>query len=154
MDVYVSAFLPSRGERAAFGRLPYRPVPAFLGDFSFVSYSGIPTLPKALRSLAGWLTTLAPEQEFNAAFIQRYREGESVRRHRDPLNNVGYTLIAVLGEFEGAVSEVDGREFQLRDGDVLKLECTIDGVQGPPHSVSPVTAGIRYALILNTIGGF
>lgn len=93
----------------------------------------------------------APSQIFNTAFVQRYQPGQFVRRHRDPMDNKDFTLIAVFGDFEGAVSEVDGKKFQLLNGDLLKLECTIDGVQGPPHSVSPVLSGTRYALILNTI---
>lgn len=35
--------------------------------------------------------------------------------------------------------------------DILVLECTIDGKQGPHHRVNKVTSGTRYALILNTI---
>ena len=84
-------------------------------------------------------------------FLQRYRAGEYVSEHRDPTNNIGYTVLGIFGEFMGARSAVGGKNFILAAGDVLQLECTINGVQGPPHNVHPVIRGTRYALILNTI---
>lgn len=135
----------------AFERLPYRPVPDFLGEFSFCTYNSTGALPRVFAPLAQDLATFADHQRFNAAFIQRYQPEDFVLWHRDPRNNIDHTLIAIFGEFTGAISDVDGIHFQLTHGDVLKLPCTINGVQGPPHSVSPVLSGTRYALILNTI---
>lgn len=135
----------------ALERLPYRAAPAFLGEFGFLSYKRIAQTPNALHGLIGRMQKLVPEQRFNRVFIQRYAEGEFVRRHRDPINNVGQTVIAIFGEFEGAISNISGEEISLIDGDVLVLECTINGKQGPIHEVSPVLSGTRYALILNSI---
>ncbi|UIS25291.1 hypothetical protein [Erythrobacter phage vB_EliS-L02] len=139
----------------AFERLPYRPVPEWLGDFSFVTYDRPRKLPAALFALFEHMRdiddVLFGGQKWNRVFVQRYREGESVSEHRDPKTNVDHTLIAIFGDFDGATSRVDDEVFQLRAGDMLRLPCTINGRQGPLHSVSPVTRGTRYALILNHI---
>jgi hypothetical protein len=139
----------------AFERLPYRPVPEWLGSFSFVTYDRIAKMPKVMQQYVAHMMdiddTLFGGQAWNTFFVQRYREGEYVAEHRDPQNNVGHTLIAVFGNFEGAVSTVGDETFQLGAGDILRLPCTINGRQGPKHSVSPVTKGTRYALVMNTI---
>ena len=142
---------PQPEHHRALERLPYRASPEFLGEFGFLSYKRFSHTPNALHGLLGRLQDLVPEHRFNRVFIQRYREGEFVRPHRDPINNVGVTVIAIFGEFEGAESSVEGETFTLSDGDVLVLDCTINGKQGPVHEVSPVLGGTRYALILNTI---
>ena len=142
--------------------LTYRPVPAWLGNFSFRLFGeaygkthGL--LPQDIRELVDRMMGVVPDQKFTTVFVQRYREGELVRPHRDPRDNVGYTLIAVLGDFEGAETKIYGDDddgstkIQLRRGDLFRLPCTIGGVQGPKHEVSAVTRGTRYALILNTI---
>ena len=100
---------------------------------------------------------LCPNQEFNTIFIQKYEAGTSVKKHRDPRNNIGYIIIAVFGDYDGAVSRIYHEEtsgstsFHLKPGDVLVLPCTIDGKQGPAHEVSEIEDGTRYAIILNTI---
>jgi hypothetical protein len=151
MEIHRSVLQIDHHQLRVFNRLPYRAAPSFLGEFSFCTYSKLTALPQPLVQVATDMKQFAPDQKFNVAFIQRYREGEYVRRHRDPVSNKGFTLIAIFGEFEGALSEVAGEEFQLQHGDLLKLECTIAGLQGPPHSVSTIISGTRYALILNTI---
>lgn len=150
-EVHQGYIYPQPEHHRALERLPYRAAPAFLGEFGFLSYKRIAQTPNALHGLIGRMQKLVPEQRFNRVFIQRYREGEFVKPHRDPINNVGVTLIAIFGQFEGAASNIEGEVISLVDGDVLVLDCTIDGKQGPVHEVSPVLSGTRYALILNTI---
>lgn len=139
----------------AFERLPYRPVPEWLGTFSFVTYNRLCKMPAALKRMVEYMEeideVLFGGQAWNTFFVQRYREGEYVAEHRDPQNNVGHTMIAIFGDFEGAVSTVGDETFQLEAGDILRLPCTINGRQGPKHSVTPVTKGTRYALVMNTI---
>jgi hypothetical protein len=145
----IEAVLPAHG----------REVPRWLGDFKFSVFG--PTgkarksLPYRVREFMDELALLCPEQDFNTAFVQRYDVGTSVKPHRDPRNNVGYTVIAVLGEFEGATTrlhlEPEHVTFTLKSGDILVLPCTINGVQGCIHEVSPVLSGTRYAVILNTV---
>ncbi len=145
----VEAFLPAHG----------REVPGWLGDFKFNVFG--PTgkshkkLPYKAREFMDELATLCPEQDFNTTFVQCYGTGTSVKPHRDPLNNVGHTVIAILGEFEGATTTLhlqpEPVTFALKAGDILILPCTIDGVQGCIHEVSPVLSGTRYAVILNTV---
>lgn len=137
--------------------LTYRPVPHWLGNFQFTIFGGTTgrKAPAAVRAAAIKVMKLHPEQKFNTLFCQRYEVGQSVKEHRDPKNNIGHTLVCVFGEFEGAASYIKPatgtKVLFLGAGDVLSLACTIDGKQGPPHSVSPVTSGTRYAVILNTI---
>lgn len=141
--------LPARG----------RGVPAWLGDFQFEIYGeggkNRRSIPYLMREFIDELASLRPSQQFNTVFFQRYNTGASVKLHRDPRNNVGFTVIAILGKFEGARTtlhlESGLTTFRLVAGDVLVLPCTIDGKQGPPHEVSPVLSGTRFAVILNTI---
>ena len=136
-------------------------VPRWLGDFDFEIYGTVygkkpKNLPYRIKQFINQLhLDLCPDQEFNTYFLQKYPTGHSVSRHRDPKNNIGYTIIAVLGDFTGATTTLHLPEskvsFTLRSGDVLILACTIDGVQGVPHQVSEVTSGTRYAIIMNTV---
>lgn len=131
-----------------------RAVPSWLGTFKFRPYyknSYVNHL--SLGPIAKRLSGLVPAQMFNTAFLQRYDVGSRVHAHRDPRNNVGFTIIAIAGEFTGAETALScppGR-LLLKSGDVLVMPCTIDGLQGPQHEVSTVLTGTRYALILNTI---
>lgn len=135
----------------AAAAVKFRPVPKWLGDFRFAMFTGHARLPSDLGPFARRLAALAPGQRFNVAFVQRYAPGQGVKEHRDPHSNLGHTVIAVFGAFTGAGSLVAGARLQLAAGDVAVQRCTVDGVRGPAHSVSPVLTGLRYALILNTI---
>lgn len=134
----------------------YRPCPEWLGNFDFkvidlknIEESDVPKgLLKIASKLAGLLDT---DQQFNTIFLQRYKEGSRVKPHIDPRNNKGHTIIAVFGDFEGGISTIDGKEEKLNAGDVIIQQCTIGYGLGPRHSVSEITKGTRYALILNTI---
>lgn len=156
MQVFKNIVTPTQEQMACFEQIKYRPCPEFLGSFG-ISYYGHPygrgkTIPSVLVPIAEHMASFHPEQSFNATFIQHYPTGSYVKPHRDPKSNVGQTLILVLGDFEGAVSHVATYDpVALRHGDMLSLECTIDGVQGPRHQVSSVTRGTRYALILNAV---
>lgn len=136
-----------------------RPVPSWLGNFNFTKFDmGLAKFSFDVQDVIDSMMSLHPEQEFNTVFWQIYKEGEFVKKHRDPKNNLGYTVIAVLGnEFEGGETTLylDSGEvkFTLQPGDILSLPCTINGVQGPYHEVSVVTKGQRQVLILNTIEG-
>lgn len=135
--------------------------PHWLGDFDFEIYGTVygkkpKGMPYRIKELINRLhVDLCPDQEFNTYFFQKYQEGRSVSKHRDPKNNIGYTIIAVLGDFTGATTtlhlEKSKVSFTLHSGDVLILACTIDGKQGVPHEVSKVVSGTRYAIILNTV---
>jgi hypothetical protein len=130
----------------------YRPCPGWLGNFNFKVYdkrSGPPST--GILYVAEKLTDLVDEQTFNTVFLQKYEAGEFVREHQDPRNNVGDTIIACFGDFDGATHTIDGEEVQVFPGDVLVQQCTVGYSMGPKHSVSEVIDGVRYALILNTI---
>lgn len=149
-------FLDTTGLIEVANRVYFRSVPSWLGNFQFKVYGqaygkdhGLP--PVELLIQARKLRGLVPGQKFNTIFLQKYIVGSKVLPHRDPKNNTGYTVIGVFGEFEGAKTKVDAKEYQLYSGDVMVLPCTIDGTQGPQHEVSAVTKGTRFALILNTI---
>ncbi len=157
VHIHRQAILPTQAEYNAIKEIAFRKVPNFLGDFTFSCFGGPygqkkSAVPADVLNVAHQLALLHPEQTFNTLFLQRYQLGQSVKRHRDPRNNVGHTLILALGEFEGATTSVQGETpFTLKHGDVLRLPCTINGIQGPPHEVSAITSGERFALILNTI---
>lgn len=63
-------------------------------------------------------------------------------------------MIGTFGHWEGTETSVEfsvpSHSFKMDTGDALVLPCTIDGAQGPAHSVSPVLEGTRWALILGT----
>ena len=136
--------------------MSFRPVPSWLGTFHFKTFGNVygrhqGQLHPLLRAQALRMSALVPEIDFNAVFLQRYRVGEYVAPHRDPANNLLCTLIGVFGRFEGATTIIGSTQFVLKTGDVCMLPCTIDGVRGPTHQVTPVTAGTRWSLILNCI---
>ena len=133
-----------------------RPCPPWLGNFKFRIYGEVygrsqGKLPLNLRLAAEHMEKLVPEAFFNAVFLQRYDSGQYVRRHRDPLNNVGCTLIGYFGNWTGATLQVDNKSYQPMAGDVVQLATTVNGKQGPYHQVSPVLSGTRWALILCSI---
>jgi len=128
----------------------YVTCPGWLGCFEQIRLARH-EVPKEHQALVDMLAAMWPAVSYNAVFLQRYRENAFVAPHHDPANNRGYTIIAIAGKFEGGVSTIDGRLTQLLSGDVLIQRCTINKARGPLHSVSPVTRGTRYALILNRI---
>lgn len=132
----------------------FKAAPDWLGKFDMKAFYNRSYQKTPLNNVINKISALLPSQRFNTVFLQRYTQGQFVNRHRDPKNNIGYTLIAVAGEFQGAMSYIDGKHpMAITPGMVLALPCTIDGIQGPRHHVSEVTSGVRYALILNTITG-
>lgn len=135
--------------------IKFRPCPKWLGNFRFAMYrEGIEKLPVFRIQLgASRLRRYLPNnQTHNTLFIQKYEKGEEVKPHRDPKNNRGYTAITVFGNFEGAETIIEGNQrIQMHSGDVLVLRCNHNGLPRPLHRVSPVTKGIRYALIINQI---
>jgi len=131
-------------------RIKYRPCPSFLGHFEYSKWISLNYLESDLADVILRLTEIIPGQTFNTVFIQRYLDHSFVMRHRDPLNNLDKTVVAVFGQFTGAISDYDGFQYSAKSGDVIIQDCTINNVQGLPHSVSAIV-GERYALILNTI---
>lgn len=128
---------------------------AMFGEYRGRNYG---RLPQGLREVGLELVRLTrpyTSQRWTTSFTGRHLPGDFVKPHRDPKNNTGYTAIAVFGNFQGAVTALHHREGQaqvaLRGGDVLLLPCTMEGLQGPLHAVSPVTHGERFTLILNTV---
>jgi hypothetical protein len=155
MEIIRNYLEPKAEELDVIKQLKYKPCPPFLGNFEFICY-GTPygygkVFPKKLYNIRDSLSALVPDQKFNSVFIQRYETGQYVKLHRDPKNNIGYTVLLIMGQFEGAISTIKGVDYQLNNTDALILECTINGRQGPMHEVSKVTSGTRYAFILNTI---
>ncbi len=131
--------------------------PSWLGNFKLKQYLRN-KIPKKLEHIVQKMELLVPDQRFNTVFFQTYTAGDRVNVHRDPKNNVGKTVIAIFGSFDGGYTTIhddDGTssDFKLYDGDVLVLDCTMYGKQGPRHEVSEITSGCRYAVILNTIDG-
>lgn len=137
--------------------LRYNKSPQWLGGFGFRMFDGpyekkIP-LPRELLAYKAAVSKYLPNQSVNTVFAQKYTAGQRVFAHRDPKNNVGKTAILVVGDFEGAETTVGNEKLKLNRGDLLVLACTIAGKQGPRHSVSEITRGVRYSFILNTITG-
>lgn len=135
-----------------------RKCPPWLGTFKFTIYDAKNPLPQHLRDLHNEIVKAVELEKFecNTWFAQTYKTNTEVFEHKDPKSNLGWTYVAVFGTFEGAESTIkyEGKEpekIQLYDGDILVLPCTNDGIQGPLHSVSPVTSGTRYAFIGNRI---
>lgn len=138
-----------------------RKCPAWLGNFHLKMYGraygkNFGPLPDYLQELHEKIDNhVGFDFTFTTWFSQTYGVGSYVNKHRDPKNNVELTYIAIYGDFEGAFSTVgsqlDEVEFQLHPGDVQIQLCTVNGVQGPQHKVSPVTKGTRYAFIGNRI---
>lgn len=131
--------------------------PSWLGKFKLKHHLRN-KVPKALEHIVQKMELLVPDQKFTSVFLQSYSAGDSVKLHRDPKNNVGKTVIAIFGSFSGGQTTIHNDdntvdEFILFRGDVLVLDCTIDGKQGPAHEVSTIISGQRYAIILNTING-
>jgi len=136
-------------------KMKFNPAPGFLGNFGYLKFTGERKVDIALRPICKKLADLVPEQKFNTVFIQSYKLGATVNRHRDPRNNTGYTIIAPFGIWTGAEStcELPGgiHKYTAKPGQAVVQTCTINGVQGPYHSVAPVTMGHRFCIILNTI---
>lgn len=137
-----------------------RPVPKWLGDFTFEirgkAYGrSFSALDIKLQKLHEDITRAAELTfPFTTWFLQRYDTGTQVLRHRDPRNNIHATYIAVYGDFEGGITTIwdpDEKQYQLKAGDVGILRCTKNGIQGPYHSVSRITKGTRYTFIGNCI---
>jgi len=147
--------------------LRFKPAPAWLGSFSMICFGAgygrgrrLPTTCRALalRMVASMPTHLpsGTKIEYNAAFIQKYGPGFTVKPHIDPSTNIGYTSILSLGGFSHPPSFfVDGRRGPLEPlrGDLVVLPCWRDGVRGPLHEVRghPEQVGDRYILIVNAI---
>ena len=129
-----------------------RPCPQWLGSFSFRLWGKhYAKPPRVWLEAAQRLRQLVPSQTFNTLYLQRYERRQEVYRHRDPRNNVGHTIIWVFGDFTGADVTVDRAPHTVPGNHAYVLPCTIDGVQGPYHSVSPVRTGTRWVLILGTV---
>lgn len=146
--------------RAARKQIPQlRGSPLWLGDFQMQKWElDTAQIPGALVPFVAKLASVAPPPfPYNYVFLQRYEVGEGVRWHRDPRNNLWGTLIAPFGEYTGAETSIryqpeeEAETCQVLPGTALWLPCTVSGRQGPHHSVSNVTSGERWALILNTI---
>ena len=144
--------------------MAFLPSPSFLGDFGYRSFGVINGANRgkttgAIRQEAIRLARFVPNQKFTTVFVQKYEAGQHVRPHRDPRNNTGSTVIGVYGNFDYApVTKVwmprEGIDTLAAEaGDVVVLPCTLNGVQGPWHSVTwdPWATGIRYCIILNTM---
>lgn len=160
----------------ALNSLSLRAAPGFLGDFDYQQYKvqpGVRTaLPEVIRDEFIKLEKLVPVQIFNTWFIQKYNPGQGVLPHRDPKNNVGYTILGLYGrdwetrlevKEEKYVDDPWGRKhldlvkYKQFPGDVFILPCTIHGIQGSTHQMTwPQvpdfdTQGTRWALICSTI---
>lgn len=128
-----------------------RPVPQWLGNFNFSMDKTIFNLSDREVDLYKQLKRLVGEQSFNTIFRQRYKIGEEVKLHQDPMNNIGATIIAHFGDYEGGKFHCDGYGFTTNPGDVIVMRCNINGLSRPKHMVSQITKGTKYSFILNTI---
>ena len=155
MRIYKKALLLTAEQMRIVEEIQYRKSPGFLGDFGYFANGerfNTGTLPESLHETFERMKEVTScRQEFNQVFIQRYLTGQRVVSHRDPYTNKGVTLILVQGKFQGATFNYMNSKIDVDPGDILKLPCTIHGVQGPVHSVDPVFSGVKYSLILNTI---
>jgi len=135
-----------------------RPVPSWLGDFHFKVYGQVYNrdqgrLPPLLRQAAiELIERFQLGIRFNAAFLQRYDTGTSVKEHRDPANNLHRTIIAPFGTYTGGNLVVENKIVStLVPGAAVCLPCTVDGQRGPKHHLTKIETGTRWALILNHI---
>ena len=140
--------------------LSYRPAPDWLGNFQMAIFGraygrscGSP--PELILREITELGSIV-DQRWTTAFVQRYTPGQCVRPHRDPKNNIGYSVVGLYGDFTPTRLRVGEHWFVQGPGDVFVLPCTISGKQGPEHEVLwesglVMPSGTRYAIILNTI---
>jgi hypothetical protein len=151
--------------------LRFNPAPGWLGSFGLLcfgqGYGRGRQLPTACRKTAILLRDQiwglygcdeAPPP--NAAFLQRYTPGFTVRRHVDPKSNLGITAILSLGDFHPlptvrvwTPSSSSPKELNPGRGDVVVLPCHTSHGPGPAHSVEGhfLQQGTRYAIILNHV---
>lgn len=142
-----------------------RDAPRWLGSFNLAIWGHYRRvarpLPPALRELTTCMIDGAkaanwemPEEGFTTVFVQRYDRGDFVAPHVDPLDNLHSTLILSLGDYTGPLHTIgtDSPIF-IPPGSMLRLPCRVGAVRGPRHSVSPIEAGVRWAIILNKIEG-
>jgi hypothetical protein len=137
--------------------------PSFLGDFRFTAfgegYGRGRKSPPAIR-VAGirmkeWIEALlGHEQRFNCLFVQVYRPGAEVGRHKDPKSNKGQTVILPLGDFTEGKLRVHLEEIPYQRRVPISIPCTtlFEGKeeQGPSHYAWH-RRGTRVSIILNTI---
>lgn len=145
----------------------YTPVPSWLGRVASLKGFRLPWaaqqpitawalrygfLPEGLHEDAKALAALAPGVDFNVAFAQRYPRGAFLFTHQDPCSNLECTIIQPLGLWEGGELVVEGTALNLDSSQSVVLRC-YNGNAGsrPRHSLQPVTAGERWALILNRV---
>jgi len=148
-----AVFTPEQQEEIVkeLDTIDYCPSPTFLGNFEYSQFRNYRYLPLHIYDVIIRLMDMFNTQVFTTIFIQRYPEGSFVKEHRDPLNNIGKTIIAVFGNFDPVYSWCDEEPYVAESGDIIIQDCTIDGVQGPLHSVEEILHGKRYCIILNTI---
>lgn len=148
----------------AINKINFKRSPGFLGGFDFAMFprrGGMDennfeslSCARIIRNEIIRLSSLVPGQRFNCAFIQRYYPGQEVKRHKDPHNNVKYTVIGLYGQDWETTLHTDEAEFHQVPGDAWVLPCTFNNERGPAHWVTwdnKECQGIRYAVILNTI---
>lgn len=138
---------------AELNSINLRKSPRFLGQFAYKQFSR--TMPReltTLRHVVSELKSLVPDQQFNTLFIQRYLPNQGVNTHRDPRNNIGHTVIGLFGSDWVTNFKVSNQNYTQYPGEAYVLPCTINNIQGPPHSMNWISGnGIRWAVILNTI---
>lgn len=149
---------------AELDRVPYRPAPNWLGNFTFwwrgsLDLTQVQPPPGFFPLIWGevqWLKKLKPEITFNTVFVQRYEPNQNVKAHRDPKNNKDVTIISLYGDFELTYFRSGNEVYEQKPGDIFIQDCTKNGVQGPVHEMwwpqtTPRGKGTRYAIILNRI---
>lgn len=136
----------------------FKTAPTFLGPFGMACYGEHygrgRKLPPTHKAIALRMMAQLPAQKFNCAFLQRYSKDVGVKRHRDPKDNVGHTLILTYGPFESYDFWCKS-QWTIRPRTLIKLPCTMEFegelVQGPEHYAYATERGERFSLILNTI---
>jgi len=99
------------------------------------------------------LVTMVPELNFTNGWVQCYTKGGHVHPHTDPSSHNGCVVIAIFGTFEGGNLCVGRHTLKPQPGDVVLLRGYNKKTKLPMplHSVTPVTTGTRYSIILNCI---
>jgi hypothetical protein len=156
-------------------KIPWRSAPKFLGDYQYhqsgEAYGRHIVIPENLQApvqhildtYREFLEPVIGTQHFNTQFYAKFEVEQEVNSHRDPLNNIGYTLIYVRTKgsapytYIGQYKRQNIISLKVEHDCLLALPCSVEANespkhQGPWHHVDPAPDP-RFTIILNTIVG-
>ena len=155
---------PAIGQVLEQYELRLQAAPSWLGDFSLKVWS-TEDAPSPLKLLAAHMVTKARDcgwsvprpgevlGGYNTVYLQRYFEGQAVKPHKDPTNNLHSVLLLSLGDFDPPEHRFDGAPHLLPSGTLVYFPAWLDTPgepqrSSPTHSVGPLPRGERWSFIL------